>query len=434
MEEIDITVIEAEKTLGLAKEYEYWTNMARTAKGNLREKAVSNRRTVMSDYLRQQALTQQMQTDLDYRIKEKQQGDKQALLQNAQSQNTKVLNEAANIVESNKPVSAASEQPEEQAEKQVISGRKNIRGWQFKTRDFAGQDEVRESLTGFFRSEDKKRKLRKKQEIKGKMVPQEKILSFSKEDFREELKPGRPYLQKEVVQQQALPGKKSILLKGLRSMDISLPEQGTRLSFKKLGGNPTMTLTYRKKGILSQLFSLLVLLAVTAGTLRIRKWRFPAEKITGFFKGKSISDSYELFMRSPFVKIIPTLMMIAAFFLGFPWLIMGLGLNTVLLLRYLSMKRYEKTGYVPPYNYRMFLKYFPSYIILASCLLFIITPFHPVFFISLAASTFFNCICVVVYAVLYFFTKRNVGEKTEETKYNPIPRTPPSGERPGDGQ
>jgi hypothetical protein len=421
MEEIDITVIEAEKTLGLAKEYEYWTNMARTAKGSLREKAVSNRRKVMTDYLRQQALTQQMQTDLDYRIKGEQQGDKQALLRNAQSQNTMVLNEARDIIESNKPVSAAIEQPEEQAEKRVISGRRNIRGWQFKTRDFAGQDEVRESITSFFRSEDEKGELRKKQEMKREMVPQEKIIPFSKEELRDEFKPGRPYLQKEIVELQPLPAKKSILLKGLRSMDISLPEQGTRLSFKKLGGNPTMTLKYRKKGILPRLFSLVVLLAVTAGTVRIRKWRFPAEKITEFFKGKSISDSYELFMRSRPVKIIPTLMMISAFLLGFPWFIMGLGLNTVLLLRYLSMKRYEKTGYVPPYNYRILLKYFFSYIILASCLLFIITSFHPVFFISLAASTFFNCIYVVVYAVLYFFTKRSIMEKAEENKGSHIP-------------
>ena len=116
-------------------------------------------------------------------------------------------------------------------------------------------------------------------------------------------------------------------------------------------------------------------------------------------------------MRSRIVKIIPTLMMIAAFFLGLPWFIMGLGLNTILLLRYLSMKRYEKKGYVPPYNYRISLKYSLSYIIVASCLLLIITSFHPVFFISLAVSTFFNCICVAVYAILYFFTKRHIIEK-----------------------
>jgi hypothetical protein len=433
MEEIDITVIEAEKTLDLAKEYEYWTTLARTARGSLREKAVSNRRKVMTDYSSQQALTQQMQSDLDHRIKEKQKREEQALLQNAQSQNIMVLNEARNIIESNKPVSVAIEQPEDHAEKQVISGRKNLRGWQFKTRDFAGQDDVQESITSFFRSEDKKTELRKTQEMKRKAVPQETMAPVSKEDFEDTLKPGRPSLQKEIVQQQALPGKKSVLLKGLRSMDISLPEQGTRLSFKKLGGNPTMTLTYRKTGILSKLFSLLVLLAVTGGTLRIRNWRFPAERITGFFKGKGISDAYQLFMRSRLVKIIPTLMMIAAFFLGFPWFLMGLGLNTVLLLRYLSMKRYKKKGYGPTYNYWIFLKYSLSYIILASCLLLIITSFHPVFFLSLAVSTFFNCIYVVVYAVLYFFTKRSIIEEAAENKSNHIPCPHPPGERPGGG-
>jgi hypothetical protein len=97
------------------------------------------------------------------------------------------------------------------------------------------------------------------------------------------------------------------------------------------------------------------------------------------------------------------------------------------------MKRYEKKGYVPPYNYRMFLKYSPSYIILASCLLLIITSFHPVFFIALAVSTFFNCIYVMVYAVRYFFTKRSMREKAEGNKSNHIPRPHPPGKRPGDG-
>ncbi len=126
-------------------------------------------------------------------------------------------------------------------------------------------------------------------------------------------------------------------------------------------------------------------------------------------------------MQSRLVWIAPTLMMIAAVFFGLPWLIMGLGLNTVLLLWYLSMKRYKKKGFVPPYNYMMFLKYFLSYIILASSLLFVITLFHRVFFISLAVSTLFNCIYVVIYAIFYFFTKRKEIETIEEDKNRQLP-------------
>jgi len=277
-------------------------------------------------------------------------------------------------------------------------------------------------VTSFFRSEDKKRELRKKQEMKRKKAPQEKTAPFSREDSEDQPKPeGLPYLQKEIVQQQALSGKKRLLLKGPHPMDISLPEQGTRLSFKKLGGNPTMILAYRKRGALSRLFSLLALLAVTAGTLKMRTWRFPVERIPRFFEDRRISDFYELFIQSRLVKTIPTLMMIAGIFFGFTWFVMGLGLNTVLLLRYLSMKRYEKKGYIPFYDYRMFLKYSLSYIILTSSLLLIVTAFRPVFLAPLAASTFFNAIYVVVYAVLYFFTKRATIEDAEENESNHTP-------------
>jgi hypothetical protein len=458
MEEVDITVIEAEKTLELAKEYEYWTNMASTVKGKLRQKAVLNRGKVMTDYLRQQDLTQQMQSDLDVRMKDKQAREDQELLQKAQSQNFRVLNEAVNIIESNKPALSKIEQPEQQAGKQVISARKNIKGWQFKTRDFVEQDAVQESITNFLQSEDEKRELLKKREMKRKPAKTKARIEVAKEEEEPELaaqgpaavsagairdmevgkktrpetekkkpviaedraaptsQPARPYIRKEIVQQQALQAKKSTLLKGLRSMDIPFPEQGIRLSFKKLGGNPAMTLYYRKQGIISKLFYLLFFLAVTAGLLRIRKLSFPADKITGYFTGKSISDCYEIFMQSRLVWVAPTLIMIAALFFGLPWLIMGLGLNTVLLLWYLSMKRYKKKGFVPSYNYMMFLKYFLSYIILASSLLFVITLFHRFFFISLAVSTLFNCIYVVIYAIFYFFTNRKEIETVEEDK------------------
>jgi len=477
MEEVDITVIEADKTLDLAREYEYWTNMAKTVKGKLKQKAVLNRGKVMTDYLRQQSMTRQMQSDLDQRIQEKQTGDRQTLLQKSQSQNIAVLNEALDIIESNKPASKTIERPEKERGKKAISGRKNIMGWQFKTRDFAEQDKVQESITDLLQSEDEKREIQKKRAMKRKpskakkrravaqeeeepapatqgpaslgagavqkmeverikkpetgkqqpIVVEDGTARSSMEDFRDRSRPAPPPIRKEMVQQQALPVKKSTLLKGLRSMDIPLPEQGLRLSFKKLGGNPTITLPYRKKGILSGLFYLLLLLAVTAGTLRFRKWHFPAERISGYLKDKSLADCYHIFMNSRVVKVIPTFMMIAAVVLGFPWFIMGLGFNTILLLRYLSIKRYKKKDLVPPYNYKIFLKYFISYIILASSVLFIVTLFHALFFISLVVSTLSNCIYCIIYAVFYFFTNRKPTEKIEEDESNHI--SPPQDEK-----
>jgi Ca2+/Na+ antiporter len=120
-------------------------------------------------------------------------------------------------------------------------------------------------------------------------------------------------------------------------------------------------------------------------------------------------------------------MMIAALILGFPWFIMGLGFNTILLLRYLSIKRYIKKDFAPPYNYKVFLKYFISYIILASSLLFIVTLFHEIFFISLVVSTLSNCIYCFIYAIFYFFTKRTPIEKIEEDDSNHI--SPPQDEK-----
>jgi hypothetical protein len=103
---------------------------------------------------------------------------------------------------------------------------------------------------------------------------------------------------------------------------------------------------------------------------------------------------------------------------------MGLGFNTILLLKYLSAKRYKKINLVPAYNTRIFLKYFISYIILASSVLFIVTLFHWIFFISLVVATLSNCIYCVIYAVFYFFTKRKPTEKIAEDESSHIPPLP----------
>lgn len=242
--------------------------------------------------------------------------------------------------------------------------------------------------------------------MKRKRLPLKTTLEIAKKEEEFPQAPLRSVPEKPAVQQQAAPVKRSTLLKGLRSVDIVVPEQGTRYCFQKLGGNPTMTLTYRKKGIFSKLLSLLVLLAATAGTLRVRRWQLPVERITGFFKGKSLSDYHGRFMQSWLVKVIPTFIMVAGIFLGLPWFVMGVGLNTALLLRYLSRKRYEKKGYEPPHNYIVFFKYLLSYIILASSFLLIITAFHPAFLVSLTVSTILNCVYVAAYAIVYVFTRR----------------------------
>jgi len=199
-------------------------------------------------------------------------------------------------------------------------------------------------------------------------------------------------------------------------MDIPLPEQGLRFSFKKLGGNPTMTLSYRKKGIISKLIYPLLLLTVVVGTLKLDKWGLPVQKIAGIFERKNLGNYYHAFLRSRLVKIIPTLMMISAYFVGLPLFVMGMGLNTILLLRYLSLKRYAKKAFVPRYDYRIFMKYFLSYVILGSSFLFVVIVFHPIFLVPLSAATFLNGILVAGYAVFLFFTKREITEEVEENR------------------
>ena len=144
--------------------------LAGTVKGELRQKAVSNQRKVMSEYYRQQAQTRQMQSDLALRIKEKHTKDDRALLREAQSQNVKVLNEAINIIESKKPDSMSMERRGGAPEKQIMSRRKNVKGWQFATRDPADKDDVQESVNSFVESEERKRALQKIQDGPGPSI------------------------------------------------------------------------------------------------------------------------------------------------------------------------------------------------------------------------------------------------------------------------
>jgi hypothetical protein len=72
------------------------------------------------------------------------------------------------------------------------------------------------------------------------------------------------------------------------------------------------------------------------------------------------------------------------------------------------MKRYEKKEWVPPYTMGVFFKYLPSYMILASSFLLLITAFHPVFLVALAVSTILNGITIGAYAIVVLFTRRRV--------------------------
>ncbi|MBZ0166546.1 MAG: hypothetical protein K8I00_07035, partial [Candidatus Omnitrophica bacterium] len=67
-EEVDVSMIEAEKTLELGKEFKYWTSLASSAKGELKQKALKNREKVMDDYNQQYEAYYVAQNDLQQRV------------------------------------------------------------------------------------------------------------------------------------------------------------------------------------------------------------------------------------------------------------------------------------------------------------------------------------------------------------------------------
>ncbi|MBU4334007.1 MAG: hypothetical protein KKD07_06160, partial [Candidatus Omnitrophica bacterium] len=158
MEEIDLSMIEAEKTLELAREYKHWTNLASSAIGELREQAVSNQAKVRSDYNSQVALNRSVQSSLNDRIGKKE--FNQNLVQTAQLKNSEMVNEATQIMENNRPVPQTAETTRKGGAKgQSIDGRRNIKGWQFKTNDFGGDKQVKESIDNYIVQEDTKQSM-----------------------------------------------------------------------------------------------------------------------------------------------------------------------------------------------------------------------------------------------------------------------------------
>ncbi|MCP4694581.1 MAG: hypothetical protein GY859_41510, partial [Desulfobacterales bacterium] len=475
MEEIDVAQIEAEKTLELAREYEYWTKTARTAGGSLKQKAVDNRLKVMNEYKSQQALNQRTQMDLNQRAGVEQSEGQGVSLRRAQTKSRVMLDEALNIISTNQRVAPSEKEPGDRAEKPAPSKMKSIQGWQFNVDDAGERDQVRQSVDSFLQSEEDKETLARENE-----APQKKRAEKKKEKLnriKREVRPGKkiaaPYpdaaplmdarapspveVEEEVLapppdfpdedkgqyepqitapsasltdepRRQIRHVKQSALLKGLRSMEIPFPERGVRFSFKKLGGAPHVTLSYRKKGLIAKPLYLLLLFVVLLAPLKFRRLRLPLEKFLGFFRGKSIREWARVLTRSRVLRLVPTLMMICSVVAGIPWFIMGLGLNTALLLVHLSRKRYEKKGVAPSYNYKIFFKYLPSYIILASSVLYIFCFFHPVFLVSLAGATLLNIVLVSVYAVVHLFTKRKPAaapddDEGEGKKETPAPVT-----------
>ena len=191
MEAIDVSVIEVEKTLDLAKEYKYWTGVARSSKGELREKAIFNRSKVMNDFGDQYSLGQTMQSRLSSK-----QGDKkynQALISKAQTKNVQVLNEAQQIMDSNRSeVPARNQQwgtaPQKASED---TARRNVKGWQFKTRNFDGQEQVGQQISQYLQQEDSKQQaiktkeekaVRRKTVLLNKAVSQSRVQAESPKD------------------------------------------------------------------------------------------------------------------------------------------------------------------------------------------------------------------------------------------------------------
>ncbi len=527
MEEIDLSMIEAEKTLDLAKEYKYWTHFASTAKGELKEKALGNRERVMSDYTKQQALSQRMQTDLN--VREGNKNYNQALIQEAKSQNSQILNEASNIIALNKPDSKIMNGKKQQPAKQALANRRQVKGWQFKTNDFAGEEQVERSITNYLQQEDRKKmaqhkraeqrtRMMKREEVyggrdkvstevhdqlvlmqgqnlsdssvaatnenvilngdmrqadyeqslrireKGRRVPErgsqvsqwssasalgsqtEPVFGYKQPAplpessgvssrgtgaYRETpLESGRqdsmeywgdaldekteseakPFIQ--IFQGKAPVQKKSALLKGRRSIDIPIPEEGRRFSFKKLGGNPTLSLVYRKNESLSKVFLLLLCIVATAGIWNVRTVPWPSDRVRMMVCRVKPKGWFFFIADARIVRIATYTLMLFAVIFRSPLFFITLGFTSIFLLRSISRKRYKKLGCVPQYNKKQFMKYFLSYLILISSLL---SLFHLGFLVLVGISTTMNFIVAFIYGVFIFLApgKANFGGETE---------------------
>jgi len=545
MDEIDLSMIEAEKTLELAREYKHWTNLASSAIGELRQQAVSNQAKVKSDYDSQVALNRSVQSGLNSRIGKK--GFNQNLVQTAQVKNIEMVNEATQIMENNRPISQTAETPRKsRAKGQSIDGRRNIKGWQFKTNDFGGDKQVKESIDNYIIQEDTKQSMQmqqierdqimmnkqgqryvqqdlsydkisginaiepelrsqqsinykskanhaaKRQEMSsGKIIEPQRRRAVAKDDGLQDFDQGRtyPYAAEKAIRedsrvtrelngysevpsgapqealdfaeeqydgkndsfkfetgaagqyqeywgapsdrpatapQAAVPQKtapkpiiqkKSVLLKGLRSIDIPVPDQGRKFSFKKLGGNPRLSIYYRKKGSLSKIFLLLLCLSAGFGSLKIRRYNPPLDKIIPYLKNIKLTYFLNRIFDSRIFKILTFIIMAVSLILGSPLFAITLGFSSIFFIRFLSAKRYAKIGYVPKNNVKRFFKDLPSNIIFISLVL---SFFEIRFMVFIGIATFINFVLAIIYAICTLFASKATIEPNV-TKAKEIP-------------
>lgn len=515
MDEIDLSMIEAEKTLELAKEYKYWTNLASYAKGDLQKQAVTNQAKVRRDYDSQFALNRSVQSRLSTRV-----GNNdfdQNLVQTAQTKNAQMANEASQIMNSNAPVSRTRQLAQQIEPEQSIKGRRNIKGWQFKTNDFRGESQVQESIDNYIGQEDTKLSMQAQQvennelmdqqynkhfSAKGQKIDRVKSISYKGKDSydknierkstrssrerqvrsrasdaqrlddrqifanavdkrseeaiamhgtaggyvsqsnlespqealyfdgrgiytKEEslnMAPAASSVQYEywggpsddpsptpqvatpqaIAPQKEIVQKKSALLKGLRSIDIPIPDQGRKFSFKKLGGNPTLAIHYRKKGVLSKIFLLMLCVAACFGSFKMRKYDLPLEKITSFFKNIKLKSIFNRILDSRAFVIITFIVMVVSLIVGSPLFAVTLGFVSIFYTRFVSAKRYAKIGYTPKRGIKQFFKDLPSNAILISLAL---SFFEIKFMIILGFATFVNFMLATIYAFCTLFVE-----------------------------
>ncbi|MGA1868533.1 MAG: hypothetical protein ACMUJM_08285 [bacterium] len=438
MNEADLTMIEVDKTYELAKEHAYWTKMADSSKGEMRTKALGNIEKVLNEYQTQQNFAKNLQGDLQRRITGP--DADQRLLGQAQQYNAKILNQAEEMIRSSKGQKKQRHIKERKPGegRQAMRERAQMKGWQFNTTDIPAQRDVQTSINNYMKVEqDRLRKLEDTRrniqdgydlprglggEIGG-MMDQDKVL-------RSQIMPqhtGKPFSEDsstlEVLKDEASTFvsskvkefkekdtksreqvmRQSSLLKGMRSMDITFPEEGIPFSFQKLGGNPNLVFSYGKKNTLIRFFYGLLLIVALGIAIRFRDWVFPAERFSDLYEETNLAAYYYLIIESKLLKAVPTLMMALSLFIGGPpLLIAGFGLNTILLLRYISSKRYEKMGVIPLFSAKIFLKYLFSYLILVWTVFMI---FHPVFFLCLLITTALNTLLVIIYTMMMLLTR-----------------------------
>ncbi|MDM8515184.1 hypothetical protein QUF76_03205 [Desulfobacterales bacterium HSG16] len=87
-----------------------------------------------------------------------------------------------------------------------------------------------------------------------------------------------PVQQSILKHKPAQPLVQSMLIKGMRSMDIKIPEKGRRFHFMKLGGNPELSVSYIKKSFYTSLGFVLFLCGIIVVSIFILRRRILSNK------------------------------------------------------------------------------------------------------------------------------------------------------------